>query len=323
MNPETEAHGNQVRTLRRKIRLTFLLVFAVWFGICFGISALLCFPSGFDADMASCTFAGVYFIGFLVLLIVLAATRKHLSQQAENCPGLIPPGVPAEILQGWEKSDEIYLDRMNKLERERKNIFALGILFLPFLIPVFILSEVNYRNRINALRLHPGSPVAALRRYASLKERSFGWIGFFILLFCLFMILFSSMLAFVGKSKVTSLNSSAKMVSNAAIAYQADLDYAGEDSRFQTVIINGQDPGANIGFHEGITRYFSDASRGWYAVICDAEGNVTGAMYAKYPITEEQLSHPQTFEEQLRCMSSLFQKKKVVGIYTVPVKQEE
>ena len=323
MKTDAAIQDNPVRAMRRKIRYTYLISFAVWFGICFGIAFLFGMRKGFDRTETACAFAAVFFFGLIALLVALNIIRTRLDLSIKNSTELIPTGADEETVREWLRSDAIYLEQIGAMNRERKSLITLGILLSLFLPLFFILAEINYRNRIRALGLHPGTPVAALRRFSEKRERGYGWTGFFILLFCVFMILFSSMLAFVGKSKVHTLNTEAKCIYNAAVNYQTDLDYADQDTHLRTVIINGQMPGDETEFHEGICGYYSDASRLWYAVICDENGQITDAMCAKRPITEEDLAHPQTYDEQLAYMSSMFQQKQTVGYYhPVPAREE-
>ena len=292
--------------MRKTILLRFLLLLAVWLGGCCGIAAAIIL--GLHSDSPAEIFAGVVFIGFFVLLILLAVTDHRLQNEIEQDPELIPPEADEETLRAWSQADAVFDEKLRRLDSERKNLRLLGIVITPLLAVLFIISEINFRDKIRKYGLHPGSPVCALRAYMKRCSSFCGWIGFAVMLIAVFMILFSAMYAFVAHSKTTVLNSSAKMLFHAVTAYQTDLEYDDQDYRLQTVIINGSDPGPNLALHEGIRSYFNDADRMWYALICDKDGYVTGTLCANHPITQDAIDHPQTFEEQYAYMKSPFRK---------------
>ena len=318
ISPELHTQTEFIRTLRKKIRLRYLLVFFCWFGVICGISAMICIAGNVPADFVGGVFAGVTFFGFLIVLFVLQFMLGKQERAINSDSRLMPSD--AETLNAWFTSDRIYNEKMYLLERERKNLLLLGFIFFPLLIPLFILSEINYRYQIRALGLHPGSPANALCSFAKKRKDSCTLAAACILLFSLFFFLFNAMFGFTARSKVSSLNSTARYLYQTACTYQADLDYADQDYRLETTIFNLGAPERNTEFYKCLQKYFNDADRINFAIICDENGTVCGAVCANkgHEITEYDLTHFQAPDEQYQKMSSLFHKKEVVANYIAP-----
>lgn len=59
---------NILHDMQKRIRLRFLLVFAVWFGAVCGITAIISLFQGFQRDAALAVFSAAMLIGFFVLV---------------------------------------------------------------------------------------------------------------------------------------------------------------------------------------------------------------------------------------------------------------
>lgn len=127
--------------------------------------------------------------------------------------------------------------------------------------------------------------------------------------------MFSAMYSFTAKGRLTALNSTAKYVYTAAITYQNDLDLSDKPYQLETTIVNIAENRANNPLHQGIYPYFNDSEKINYAVICDETGKVTGALASRRPITEEDLAHPPSFEEQYAICNAWFRTDQPVGNY--------
>ena len=89
----------------------------------------------------------------------------------------------------------------------------------------------------------------------------------------------------------------------------------GAEYCFQTTVFNLKDDRTDDTLYQGIYRYDSNVEKESFAVICDENGIITGAMASKGNITEYDLTHPQTFEEQRSYLRSFFRSKKAIGSY--------
>ena len=112
-----------------------------------------------------------------------------------------------------------------------------------------------------------------------------------------------------------ALNTEAKNVFYAASAYQQELRDAGLEPQLRTTILNLKDDRKSSTLFQGMHKYKSDLETISFAVICDSEGNVTGAMSSRGNITEYDLTHPQTFAEQREYLRSVFRSRKAIGSY--------
>ena len=117
---------------------------------------------------------------------------------------------------------------------------------------------------------------------------------------------------FAHRQTIT-LNSRAKQVYNAAVAYQQDLSAGSSGSRLQTTILNLNSDRTGSTLYQGIYRYTADVEKLSFAVICDGEGNVTGTMVSHGNIEETDLTNPQSFETQREYMRSVLHSKKAIG----------
>ena len=307
-----------MRKIRKKIRLHYLLIFLCWCGAVSGISASICLFSDQPDDSFILYFTGVALIGALVFLVFSGIFQKRVEQRINEMDTL--KAADARTLDAWYQSDTYYSEAIAKLEHERKTLMLLGFVILPLLLPLFIIAECNYRSQIKALGLHPGSPAFALCAFAKKQQSASIAAVLLILLASLFLFLFSAMYGFVAHSKVTSINSAARQVYSAANAYQYELEEAGENSRLQTTIFNLGSPECSSECYQRMCYYMNDIQRYNVAVICDEKGTVTGALCAKseHLLTEYDLTHLQTFEDQRDKMNSIFHNKEVVGNYTAP-----
>ena len=119
-------------------------------------------------------------------------------------------------------------------------------------------------------------------------------------------------------SKVRTLNTAAKFTYLAATSYQNDLDERDQNYRLQTIIVNLDSPDRNNEPHQKMRDYFRDAFDNYnYAIICDENGIVTGALCSRRPITEYDLTHLQSFDEMLKKNDRMFRKEDAVAYYGV------
>ncbi|MBP0988910.1 MAG: hypothetical protein J6S92_11605 [Oscillospiraceae bacterium] len=303
---------NFLHDMQKRIRLRFLLVFAVWFGAVCGITAIISLFQGFQRDEALAVFSAAMLIGFFVLVGMLGITGSRFEKELDSMPELHPAdGNDA----AYAEQDAAYQAQVKKISQDSRTMIIIGILLPPLLLPLFILSEFNYRVQIKKRGLHAGTAACELSVYTRRLESNWGWIGFFLLLFSFCLLMFSAMYSFTAKGRLTALNSTAKYVYTAAVAYQNDLDLSDKPYQLETTIVNIAENRTNNPLHQGIYPYFNDSEKINYAVICDETGKVTGALASRRPITEEDLAHPQSFEEQYAICNAWFRTDQPVGNY--------
>lgn len=316
-SPEPAAQTELLRALRKKIRLQYLLLFFCWFGAICGITALIC-TAGLPADSVTGAFACVTLIGFMIYLVISEIMQKHLENRIYQMQEL--HFADETTMCEWRRTDCFYLENLHKLEHERNMQIVLAFIIIPLSIPIILLALANYYGKCRALGLHPGSPACALSSFAARRKSAYTAAALIVLLGSLFLFLFGAMYSFVAHSKVTTINSNARQVYQAAQTYQIELNDSGKDARFQTTIFNLGSPECSSDIYKGILSYDNDIARLNIAVICDEKGTVNGALCAQkeHAITESDLEQLQSFAEQKKKMDSLFHHKDVVGNYTAP-----
>lgn len=320
-SPDAAELTETIRSLRRQIRTRYLLSFVCWIGAVCAVTALV---GSRDPDADRNTYAGIIaavsLIGSLIFFVILALSDHQLEKRINGMQELKP--ADAETLNAWKAADSCYLEKTKQLEKERSAMRIAGFFLLPFYPLILILSEINYRNQIKSSGLHPGSPACALCENVHKHSSRCASAAVIIMLASIGFLLFSAIFSFKAHSKATVLWQVARSTYNAAIYYQNELDEQNQDSRLQTTIVNLDSPERNGDLHQAIRCVFNDSDRFNYAVICDENGIVTGALCSRRPITEYDLTHLQSFDEVLEKTDRMFRKEDSVGNYIAPQKTD-
>lgn len=183
---------------------------------------------------------------------------------------------------------------------------------------IFLLRAV-VAGGITALCVYRGKHPVKRSKAEKMFLRGVGIVG---LCFVLFMgaWLFSAMYSFTSKSRVSSINSSARLVYNAYQTALADLDKQCKLPAHCKEIITGEPDGS----YEPDTveylmqqKYFTD-SRMYYVIVTDGNWNVRYTLCSKKPITPDEI-RPYRLESQRKYMENPFKDHAaLVGYYPVP-----
>ena len=231
--------------------------------------------------------------------------------RVRSTPELMPPALDPETAAAWKNADQRYLSEQASLSRDRSALLV-GSFFLAPLIPVFLIIGIV---RTLTAKCSPASPCVMLEHFAGRISRTVSGISLSGIVLCFALFLFSAMAEFTGKSHVTAMNSSARMLSAAVEAFQIDLDAQDEDPNFYgTYIFNGQSGDERL--YTGISKYFTDSSKLNFALRFDQDGSLSEVWcsYRQHPLTEADLV-PQDFDTQNKIAGNLFRRSDLIGYY--------
>ncbi len=315
-NPEQEQFSNSQTTLsamdeellqewlaerkyaRRRLTLYFLC------------GCALCVILLYAVEIMESIFEIIALVSFLAMLVYWWAlsysNRKAMQQLCEENPDLLSPEVVKQMQEPRYR---------RSLDQKQLVVLLIGIVAMIFLRSFFmlIIAAVVAACMNRSDQSLQQAPVAVrLRETEKRHTQRLGCLWTLIPALAIGMIVVESMLGFVANARVNSINATAHSVYDAAVQWQYEQDENGLPSALETQIVDCSLPAEKGSF----AAYLQDmtAIEEYCAVICDKDGNVQYALYAKIPITENQLT-PMTLEEQRRIESSLFTRGQAVGCY--------
>lgn len=318
----TASQQESLNELRTQCRTKMLLLSAVMLSITvLGAGALSMSPTFTYAEAA----VVIGFVTMLTLAALLNRLENQFKAQARQTPELLPPDVDSETLAAWLETEQQYQKLRRSMKAERTLIllagFVLSAVFPPAFLISIVIAAIRWHMRSAAFEEEHQSPFHAADMAIEQPSRRIQWASFGLWIVLLGVMLWLQMMSYAAHNKVTSFNSWAKQIYNAAMTYQVELDSEDQDPRFETTIIPPGEIGAEGTLSYGVNKYCSDADQLWYAVVCDAEGNVTAAYISRSELKPSDL-HPQDFESQLEQMESPFHQKEVIGFYVYTPPQE-
>lgn len=283
-----------------------LCLVLIWLAVTIGLIVLF----GGLAGPYSAAATVIWLISAVILIIVTQIGQNRFIKRVRSTPELMPPAPDPETAAAWQNADQCFLAEQNALSRDRSALL-IGSFFLFPLIPVFLIIGIV---RALTAKCSPASPCVMLEHFAERISRTVSGISLFGIVLCFAVFLFSAMAEFTGKSHVTAMNSSARMLSSAVEAFQIDLDAQDEDPNFYgTYIFNGSsdDP-----LYTGISKYFTDSSKLNFALRFGQDGGLSEVWcsYRQHPLTESDLV-PQDIDTQKEIAGSLFRRRDLIGYY--------
>ena len=283
-----------------------LCLVLIWLAVTIGLIVLF----GGLAGSYSAAAAVIWLISAVILIIVTQIGQKRFMMRVRSTPELMPPALDPETAAAWQNADLRYLSEQASLSRDRSALLV-GSFFLAPLIPVFLIIGIV---RTLTAKCSPASPSAMLENLADRISRTVSGISLLGIVLCFALFLFSAMAEFTGKSHVTAMNSSARMLSAAVEAFQIDLDAQDENPDFYgTYIFNGSsdDP-----LYTGISKYFTDSSKLNFALRFGQDGSLSEVWcsYRQHPLTEADLV-PLDFDTQKKIAGNLFRRSDLIGYY--------
>ena len=283
-----------------------LCLVLIWLAVTIGLIVLF----GGLADSYSAAAAVIWLISAVILIIVTQIGQKRFMMRVRSTPELMPPALDPETAAAWKNADLRYLSEQASLSRDRSALLV-GSFFLAPLIPVFLIIGIV---RTLTAKCSPASPSAMLENLAERISRTVSGISLSGIVLCFALFLFSAMAEFTGRSHVTAMNSSARMLSSAVEAFQIDLDAQDENSDFYgTYFFNGSsdDP-----LYTGISKYFTDIGKINFALRFGQDGSLSEVWcsYRQHPLTEADLV-PLDFDTQKKIAGNLFRRSDLIGYY--------
>ena len=283
-----------------------LCLVLIWLAVTIGLIVLF----GGLADSYSAAAAVIWLISAVILIIVTQIGQKRFMMRVRSTPELMPPALDPETAAAWKNADLRYLSEQASLSRDRSALLV-GSFFLAPLIPVFLIIGIV---RTLTAKCSPASPCVMLEHFAGRISRTVSGISLSGIVLCFALFLFSAMAEFTGRSHVTAMNSSARMLSAAVEAFQIDLDAQDENSDFYgTYFFNGSsdDP-----LYTGISKYFTDIGKINFALRFGQDGSLSEVWcsYRQHPLTEADLV-PLDFDTQKKIAGNLFRRSDLIGYY--------
>lgn len=284
-----------------------LCLVLIWLAVTIGLIVLF----GGLAGSYSAAAIVIWLISAVILMIVTAIGQNRFMKRVRSTPELMPPALDPETAAAWKNADLRYLSEQASLSRDRSALLV-GSFFLAPLMPLFLIIGIV---RTLTAKCSPASPCVMLEHFAGRISRTVSGISLSGIVLCFALFLFSAMAEFTGKSHVTAMNSSARMLSAAVEAFQIDLDAQDEDPNFYgTYIFNGQSGDERL--YTGISKYFTDSSKLNFALRFGQDGSLSEVWcsYRQHPLTESDLV-PLDFDTQKKIAGSLFRRRDLIGYY--------
>ena len=283
-----------------------LCLVLIWLAVTIGLIVLF----GGLADSYSAAAAVIWLISAVILIIVTQIGQKRFMMRVRSTPELMPPALDPETAAAWKNADLRYLSEQASLSRDRSALLV-GSFFLAPLMPLFLIIGIV---RTLTAKCSPASPSAMLENLAERISRTVSGISLSGIVLCFALFLFSAMAEFTGKSHVTAMNSSARLLSTAVESYRVDLYEQNEEPDFYgTYIFNGSsdDP-----LYTGISKYFTDIGKINFALRFSQDGSLSEVWCSsqQHPLTESDLV-PQDIETQNEIAGSLFRRRDLIGYY--------
>ena len=288
------------------LRKTLCLVL-IWLAVTIGLIVLF----GGLAGSYSAAATVIWLISAVILIIVTQIGQNRFIKRVRSTPELMPPAPDPETAAAWQNADQCFLAEQNAIRRDGSALLV-GSFFLFPLIPVFLIIGIV---RALTAKCSPASPCVMLEHFAERISRTVSGISLSGIVLCFALFLFSAMAEFTGKSHVTAMNSSARMLSSAVEAFQIDLDAQDEDPNFYgTYIFNGQSSDERL--YTGISKYFTDIGKINFALRFSQDGSLSEVWcsYRQHPLTESDLV-PQDYDTQKEIAGSLFRRRDLIGYY--------
>lgn len=195
--------------------------------------------------------------------------------------------------------------------------YVLAVLLCIVFFPVGILYVIHLDRKRREQAVNILTPGDALARAADSHARTLGCGSFLLIVFCGGAMLLAAMMGSVASSKLSTLNTSARFVCNAANAYLTEMYEKCTPIAVPagTYIIHGTDTFEEGSLEWGIEQYFPDVRRyGWYALEFDDSGNVVAAWISKKKLTESDLI-PTDRDEQRKLLRSFTHQDEAIGYY--------
>ena len=283
-----------------------LCLVLIWLAVTIGLIVLF----GGLADSYSAAAAVIWLISAVILIIVTQIGQKRFMMRVRSTPELMPPALDPETAAAWKKADQRYLSEQASLSRDRSALLV-GSFFLAPLMPLFLIIGIV---RTLTAKCSPASPSAMLENLAERISRTVSGISLSGIVLCFALFLFSAMAEFTGKSHVTAMNSSARLLSTAVESYRVDLYEQNEDPDFYgTYIFNGSsdDP-----LYTGISKYFTDIGKINIALRFSQDGSLSEVWCSSqhHTLTEADLV-PLDFDTQNKIARNLFRRSDLIGYY--------
>ncbi len=145
------------------------------------------------------------------------------------------------------------------------------------------------------------------------RRKSRLWIYVLLIVFAVLSLityaLYSSALGYTGYSRVKSYLSDAKRIYEAALHWQEEGAYP-----LQSHIRQLGEDASEGSFGDFLREYGVSEKSGWYAIECDARGNVLCVWYSRREITKDEV-YPIPWEETLEELKTPFHAKQAVVCY--------
>lgn len=278
----------------------------LWF-LCGTVIVVLLF---YAADHSEHLFEMIAVVSFFAMLIYIWAlsysNRKAMRQLWEEYPELLATN------DEWSIRETQHRKRFHQKQWVILLLGVVGMIFLrtPFVLVIAAIAAAYVGRSDQTLQQAP--VIVRLQENEKKHTQRLGCLWALIPVLATGVILLESMLGFVANARVSTMNSNARYVYQTATQWQQEQDECNLPFALQTQIINCSVPAEEGSF----AAYLQDMTslQEYCAIVCDEDGKVQYALYAKIPITENQLT-PMTLEEQRRIESSLFTRGQAVGCY--------
>ena len=274
----------------------------IWLGITFWLAVTLTAAAYFRSDISPLfVFSFVFLAGFAVLWIMVSVTEQSWKKN-------LPPAPPPT---GEQLTADAACRKEQEVLRNERGMLLIGAFFIFPLIPLFLLVAAV---RSYCAKKRPGTAYCAAELCSGQIARRINAVTFFFLPLLLMCILMPIMWQHNGRSRVSSLNMTARGILNSAISYQVDLDTADNPPDWKTTIVPPGEIGVPGSLQYGISSCYPtlNTENLWYAVVIDENGEITEAYCSRSPLTEADLVPPD-YEAQCKLASSPLHAREVIG----------